>query len=109
MKHTTEELILAVHVREAATRHRNAALAEAKKSADMAHKEFDAPVIGYTAADQQAIADAESARKAHRASAAYFDRDWLEANPVTEFVRPAMRELEQIATVMKTCQEETAG
>lgn len=100
MKFTTEELLLAAQIRPIASDLRQAALAAARKAADLEYKEFDGPPIAYTEADRQAQEAAEAAKTQHLAKMKTFEQDWYANHPLGNFVKPALAELEQIAAVI---------
>lgn len=100
MKFTTEELLLAAQIRPIARDLRQAALAAARKAADLEYKEFDGPILPFTAAERQAHKAAEAARDQHLAKMKTFEQDWYANHPLGNFVKPVLAELEQIAAVI---------
>lgn len=100
MKFTVENLLLAAEIRPIANELRRAAFAASKKAADLEYKEFDSPTIAYTAAELQAQEAAEAARTQHLSKMKTFEQDWYVNNPLGNFVKPALAELEQIAVAI---------
>lgn len=101
MKFTTEELLLAAQIRPIASDLRRAALAAARKAADLEYKEFDDLPISFTAAGRQAQEAAEAAKDQHLSKMKAFEQDWYANNPLGNFVKPALAELVQIAAAIK--------
>lgn len=83
MKFTVEELLLAANIRPIASDLRKAAFAGARK-----------------AAERQAQEAAEAARTQHLSKMKTFEQDWHANNPLGNFVKPALAELEQIAAAI---------
>lgn len=100
MKFTVENLLLAAAIRPIASDLRKAALAAAKKAADLEYKEFGSSTIAYTAEAQQAQEEAEAAEIQHLSKMKTFEQDWYASNPLSNFAKPALAELEKIAAAI---------
>ena len=103
MKFTAEKLLLAAAIRPIASDLRQAAFAAARKTADLEYKEFDStltPFTEFTEAERQAQEAAEAARTQHLSKMKTFEQDWYANNPLGNFVKPALAELEQIAATI---------
>lgn len=103
MKFTVEKLLLAAQIRPIASDLRQAALAAARKAADLEYKEFDRPLLPSTGTERQAQEEAEAAKAArtqHLAKMKTFEQDWYANNPLGNFVRPALAALEEIAAAI---------
>jgi hypothetical protein len=100
MKFTVENLLLAAAIRPIASDLRKAALAAARKAVDLEYKEFDSPTIAYTAAERQAQEAAEAAEIQHLSKMKTFEQDWYADNPLSNFAKPALAELEKITAAI---------
>lgn len=100
MKYTVENLLLAAQIRPIASDLRKAAFAAARKAADLEYKEFGGPMLPLTTAEQQAHKAAEAAEIQHLSKMKAFEQDWYASNPLGNFAKPALAELEKIASAI---------
>lgn len=101
MTFSTEELILAAHVRELAGTLRAKALDAALVAADMKYKsEAD---FGYEYGNKSGISKEDAAQKVeeHNLARAAFEKDWLATNPVANFAPEALSLITAVATAIK--------
>ena len=101
MTFSTEELILAAHVRELAAKFRVKAFDAAEVAADMKYK--DEADFGYEYGNNSGVTKEFARQKVeqHKLARASFEKDWHAANPITNFVPEAMSLLNAVAAAIK--------
>ncbi|WP_462387267.1 hypothetical protein [Acidovorax sp. Q11] len=101
MTFSTEELILAAHVRELAVALRLKAFDAAEVAADMKYKgEAD---FGYEFGSKSGITKDAARQKVeeHNLARGAFEKDWLATNPVANFAPEALSLITAVATAIK--------
>ena len=101
MKHTTEELLLAVHIRELAIAKMNSAFSVALQEADLGNKDFKTVFIAYTPEEKRQEKREEQAQVDHQALGVKFKKDWYASKTICDFVPAVVADLNAIAEVTK--------
>lgn len=103
MKHTTDLLLLAAAVREVAKELRTNAHSQAKQAAIHRPALPQRLAIEYGISAEQWVenqAAEAAAEEAHFQKSKNFDRDWSNDNPLSNFIKPALQELETVASLI---------
>ena len=101
MKFTTEELILAAHIRDLAAKIRSGEWEDAL--ADWEGKRGKPPeeVIGYTEEDRAKNVVIRRQQDEYNAEVLLFKEQWADAHPIASFAKKALGKIEEVAIAIR--------